>query len=166
MIVCFNHGNGLADPMVLIRKTPRVVRFCAKDTLWKMPIMNWFIRGSGAVPVYRRREHGEQAESLNLEIFAELIAAMRTVGIDADEQQGAFRALAALLHGESELPLDAWRARDQAARGGDGDRNIGQQAESHGAVGEAMMPRRAGQRIGGVIFAAKHGQHRLAGQPG
>ena len=77
MIVCFNHGNGLADPMVLIRKTPRVVRFCAKDTLWKMPIMNWFIRGSGAVPVYRRREHGEQAESLNLEIFAELIAALR-----------------------------------------------------------------------------------------
>ena len=52
------------------------------------------------------------------------------------------------------------------ARGGDGDRNIGQQAESHGAVGEAMMPRRAGQRIGGVIFAAKHGQQRLAGQPG
>ena len=77
MILCFNHGNGLADPMVLIRKTPRVVRFCAKDTLWKMPIMNWFIRGSGAVPVYRRREHGEQAESLNLEVFSELIAALR-----------------------------------------------------------------------------------------
>ena len=38
--------------------------------------------------------------------------------------------------------------------------------DAHGAVSEAMMSWRAGQRIGGFIFAAKHGQHRLAGQPG
>jgi 1-acyl-sn-glycerol-3-phosphate acyltransferase len=37
-ILCFNHGNGLGDPVVLIRKTPRMVRFCAKDALWKTPL--------------------------------------------------------------------------------------------------------------------------------
>lgn len=53
-ILCFNHGNGLSDPLVLISKTPRMVRFCAKDTLWSTPIFKYFIRNSGAVPVYRR----------------------------------------------------------------------------------------------------------------
>ena len=76
-ILCFNHGNGLADPLVLIRKTPRMVRFCAKDTLWSVPIMKYFIRNSGAVPVYRHREHGEEAKNLNLEVFRTVIGALR-----------------------------------------------------------------------------------------
>ena len=77
-IVCFNHGNGLADPLVLIRKTPRMVRFCAKDSLWRTPVMKYFIRNSGAVPVYRAKDHGaEKSKDLNLEIFAKVIAALR-----------------------------------------------------------------------------------------
>jgi len=76
-IVCFNHGNGLADPLVLIRKTNRMVRFCAKDALWSMPVMKYFIRNSGAVPVYRAREHGEKAKELNLEVFRTVISALR-----------------------------------------------------------------------------------------
>jgi 1-acyl-sn-glycerol-3-phosphate acyltransferase len=59
-LLCFNHGNGLADPLCLIKATPRMVRFCAKDTLWSVPIMKYFIRNSGAVPIYRQREHGNQ----------------------------------------------------------------------------------------------------------
>ena len=55
-ILCFNHGN-LADPKLIIRATPRMVRFCAKDTLWKIPIMGTFVANSGAVPVYRARDH-------------------------------------------------------------------------------------------------------------
>ena len=38
-ILCFNHGNGLADPLVLISKTPRVLRMCAKDSLWSVPVV-------------------------------------------------------------------------------------------------------------------------------
>ena len=76
-ILCFNHGNGLGDPLVLIRKTPRMVRFCAKDTLWSVPIMKYFIRNSGAVPVYRAREHGDKAKDMNLEIFRKVIGALR-----------------------------------------------------------------------------------------
>uniref|UniRef100_A0A7S2ITC4 Phospholipid/glycerol acyltransferase domain-containing protein n=1 Tax=Haptolina brevifila TaxID=156173 RepID=A0A7S2ITC4_9EUKA len=76
-IVCFNHGNGLADPLVLIRKTPRMVRFWAKDALWNMPVMKYFIRNSGAVPVYRAKDHGAQAKELNLEVFRTVISALR-----------------------------------------------------------------------------------------
>ena len=76
-ILCFNHGNGLADPLVLIRKTKRMVRFCAKDSLWSTPVMKHFIRNSGAVPVYRPREHGDKAKDLNLEVFKTVIAALR-----------------------------------------------------------------------------------------
>ena len=76
-IVCFNHGNGLADPAVLIRKTPRMVRFCAKDSLWSTPIFKYFIRNSGAVPVYRPGEHGEKAKEMNVEMFRRVIGALR-----------------------------------------------------------------------------------------
>ena len=76
-ILCFNHGNGLADPLVLIRKTARMVRFCAKDSLWSVPVMKYFIRNSGAVPVYRAREHGDKAKEFNVEIFRRVIAALR-----------------------------------------------------------------------------------------
>ena len=77
-ILCFNHGNGLADPLVLIRKTPRMVRFCAKDSLWSVPVMKVFIRNSGAVPVYRSKDHGsDKAKELNLAIFSKVIAALQ-----------------------------------------------------------------------------------------
>jgi len=59
-LLCFNHGNGLADPLCLIKATPRMVRFCAKDTLWSLPVMKYFVRNSGAVPIYRAREYGDQ----------------------------------------------------------------------------------------------------------
>lgn len=75
-IICFNHGNGLADPLLLIRKTPRMVRFCAKNTLWKVPVMKYFIRNSGAVPVYRAVEHGDTAKDLNTQVFAKVIEAL------------------------------------------------------------------------------------------
>jgi 1-acyl-sn-glycerol-3-phosphate acyltransferase len=54
-----------------------MVRFCAKDSLWSTPVMKYFIRNSGAVPVYRSKDHGEKAKELNLEIFAKVIAALR-----------------------------------------------------------------------------------------
>ena len=75
-IICFNHGNGLADPLLLIRATPRMVRFCAKNTLWSVPVMKYFIRNSGAVPVYRAVEHGDTAKELNTQVFAKVIDAL------------------------------------------------------------------------------------------
>lgn len=75
-ILCFNHGNGLADPKIVIRATPRMVRFCAKDTLWNIPVMGQLVKYSGAVPVYRSTEHGSEAGDLNKTAFREVFKAL------------------------------------------------------------------------------------------
>lgn len=61
-ILCFNHSNGLVDPMVVIRACPRMVRFVAKDTLWAMPVIGSLVASAGAVPVQRKEEHGDNAD--------------------------------------------------------------------------------------------------------
>jgi len=61
-IICFNHSNGLADPMVMIRACPRMVRFVAKDNLWNAPVIGNLIKATGAVPVQRKEEHGNDAD--------------------------------------------------------------------------------------------------------
>ena len=92
-LLCFNHGNGLADPLCLIKATPRMVRFCAKDTLWKVPIMGTLIRNSGAVPIYRQREHGDQAKDRNLEVFRTVIEVLRAGGCLGFAPEGVSRFL-------------------------------------------------------------------------
>jgi glycerol-3-phosphate O-acyltransferase/dihydroxyacetone phosphate acyltransferase len=75
-ILCFNHGNSLSDSVVLMTWTPRVVRFTAKNTLWGMPFIGHLIRGSGAVPVFRTREHGDKAAEYNVETFKAVYRAL------------------------------------------------------------------------------------------
>ena len=119
-ILCFNHGNGLADPLVLIRATPRMVRFCAKDTLWKVPIMKYFIRNSGAVPVYRSVEHGGKAKDMNLEVFDKVISALREGDCLGFAPEGVSRFLPymeqPLKTGVARIALEAVR---QSAEAGD-----------------------------------------------
>jgi len=62
-LLCFNHSNGLVDSMMIIRSCPRMVRFMAKDTLWKIPGIGLLVSGAGAVPVMRREEHGADADT-------------------------------------------------------------------------------------------------------
>jgi len=57
-LLCFNHMNGLTDPMMLMTVCPRMVRFIAMDSLWKMPIIGWLVRSAAAVPVKRPKDHG------------------------------------------------------------------------------------------------------------
>jgi len=120
-ILCFNHGNGLADPLVLIRKTPRMVRFCAKDSLWSVPVMKVFIRNSGAVPVYRSKDHGsDKAKELNLAIFSKVIAALQQGDCLGFAPEGVSRFLPYMEQpfktGVARIALDA---AQQAAAAGD-----------------------------------------------
>jgi glycerol-3-phosphate O-acyltransferase/dihydroxyacetone phosphate acyltransferase len=55
-VLCFNHSNGLADPVLLIRTSPRMVRFCAKASLWKSKF-GPYISGTGAVPLHRSSDN-------------------------------------------------------------------------------------------------------------
>eukprot|EP00978_Attheya_sp_CCMP212_P000012 scaffold22_cov50-Attheya_sp.AAC.3 len=77
-VLCFNHGNSLGDAAVIIRCTPRMVRFCAKDGLFHAPISIYgtLIKGTGAVPVYRQREHGDNSKKLNIPMYEAVFGAL------------------------------------------------------------------------------------------
>ena len=48
----------------------------------------------------------------------------------------------------------------RAARGADGDGDIGEEAEPHRVVGQAVMSRRSGQRIGVLVLAVQYAFNR------
>ncbi len=54
-----NHPNSLLDPALIIASAPRVVRFAAKDTLFRVPVMGTILRALGVVPLARRSDHPE-----------------------------------------------------------------------------------------------------------
>ena len=57
VVAVSNHTNGLVDGVVLIEATDRPLKFLAKQELMRMPVLGWLARGSGAVPVYRKKDN-------------------------------------------------------------------------------------------------------------
>lgn len=68
VIFAVNHPNGLIDPLFLLCFTPRPVSFLAKAPIFRMPLIGWFARGLGTIPVYRAQDN--YATSQNRETFA------------------------------------------------------------------------------------------------
>jgi 1-acyl-sn-glycerol-3-phosphate acyltransferase len=58
-----NHGNSLVDPLLLIARIPRTLRFLAKSTLWKNPAVWPLVTLAGAVPVFRRQDGGDTSQN-------------------------------------------------------------------------------------------------------
>jgi len=52
VILASNHAS-LADPPLIGGSVPRAVSFLARDTLFQIPILGWYIRKLNAVPVNR-----------------------------------------------------------------------------------------------------------------
>ena len=52
VILASNHAS-LADPPLIGGSVPRAVNFLARDTLFQIPILGWYIRKLNAVPVNR-----------------------------------------------------------------------------------------------------------------
>lgn len=69
LLLVANHQNGLLDPAVVVATAGRVPRFLAKSTLFSTPVVSWFVRGAGSIPVYRPKDEGVDV-SRNDEMFA------------------------------------------------------------------------------------------------
>jgi 1-acyl-sn-glycerol-3-phosphate acyltransferase len=69
LLLVANHPNALLDPPLIVATSGREARFLAKSTLFSMPLVGWFVRGAGAIPVYRRMDAGVDP-SRNAEMFA------------------------------------------------------------------------------------------------
>jgi len=59
LIFVLNHPNGLIDPALVFVALPRRVSFLAKSTLFRLPIVGFFLRTVEALPLYRRVDAGE-----------------------------------------------------------------------------------------------------------
>jgi glycerol-3-phosphate O-acyltransferase / dihydroxyacetone phosphate acyltransferase len=69
VIFVLNHPNGLVDPLFLLCFAPRPVFFLAKEPLFRMPIIGFFVRAFGSIPVHRRQDPGSDV-ARNRETFA------------------------------------------------------------------------------------------------
>ena len=63
VLLVVNHPNGLVDPAVVMRTVSRTVSFLAKEPLFRMPIVGSWLRGVGALPVYRKRDGADTAQN-------------------------------------------------------------------------------------------------------
>lgn len=62
-VIAPNHYSEI-DPVVvgqMVYEAGRFPRFLAKASLFKVPVAGWFLRRSGQIPVYRRREDAREA---------------------------------------------------------------------------------------------------------
>lgn len=83
VIFVLNHPNALVDPVFLFCLAPRRVSFLAKAPLFQMPVIGYFVRALDSLPVYRRKDEGEDV-SRNEETFVaarKLLARGGTIGI-------------------------------------------------------------------------------------
>ncbi len=74
MILYANHNGGLVDGGLMWFLTRRQLRFIAKYTLLKMPLLGLLIRAAGTIPVYRKKDKVDT--SLNQSSFAAIDAAL------------------------------------------------------------------------------------------
>ena len=56
VLLVANHPNSLVDPVFVACAAGRPVRFLAKAPLFDHPTVGFLVRGSGAIPVFRRKD--------------------------------------------------------------------------------------------------------------
>ncbi|MEP6904904.1 MAG: lysophospholipid acyltransferase family protein [Gemmatimonadales bacterium] len=88
VILVVNHPNGLIDPLFLLCLSPRPVSFLAKAPLFSMPVIGWFVKALGSIPVYRRQDEGFVPEK-NRQTFDRARAILVSGGVIAVFPEGA-----------------------------------------------------------------------------
>lgn len=109
LVVVANHQNGLVDPVLLLAALPRPVRFLAKSTLWRIPVLASILDLAGSIPVFRREDAGADT-SRNLAAFArchELLARGGALALFPEGTSHDRPALQPLRTGAARIALEA-----------------------------------------------------------
>jgi 1-acyl-sn-glycerol-3-phosphate acyltransferase len=107
LLLVANHPNSLVDPALVTAAANRPVRFLAKAPLFTHPLVGWLVRGSGAIPVYRRSDD-PTLTSRNQEMFAAAFAALSegaAIGIFPEGLSHSHPSLADLRTGSARIAL-------------------------------------------------------------
>jgi len=78
VLFVLNHPNSLIDPVLLLAFAPRPVVFLAKEPLFRTPVVRWFVRAMGSIPVYRRQDAADMTQ--NRHTFARVWEVMQRGG--------------------------------------------------------------------------------------
>lgn len=112
-----NHPNGLVDPVFILALAPRKVSFLAKSTLFKMPVIGYFVKKMDAIPVYRKQDAGEDT-SKNQDTFKISREVLKSGGTIAICPEGVSHSTPHL------LPLKTGAARIALGAVSSGQKNI------------------------------------------
>ena len=63
VMFALNHPNGLIDPLFILCHAGRRVSFLAKAPLFSMPVVGYFVRAFGCLPVYRKQDNLDPAQN-------------------------------------------------------------------------------------------------------
>lgn len=83
VVFAANHPNASVDPLLIAAFPHRVVHYCARAPLFDRLITGFFLRQTGAIPLYRKRDDPSQM-ARNLESFErcyEVLARGEALGI-------------------------------------------------------------------------------------
>lgn len=108
VLLVANHPNSLMDPALVAAVAGRRVRFLAKAPLFTDRAVGWLVRGSGAIPVYRRADAGGEVN--NEDAFRAVHAALAAgsaVAIFPEGLSHSEPSLAPLRTGAARIALGA-----------------------------------------------------------
>lgn len=121
VLLVANHPNSLMDPALVTVAAGRPVRFLAGAHLFRRRALAWAVRGSGAIPVYRRTEEpGEMGKNMaSFGAVRDALAGGSAVGVFPEGFTHSEPSLVPLKTGAARIALLA--AGGLAARGEDPD---------------------------------------------
>ena len=110
VLLVANHPNALLDPALVAAAAGRPVRFLAKSTLFTDRRVGLLVRGSGAIPIYRRADD-DAAATRNVDMFKAVfdeLGSGAAVGIFPEGISHNEPALARLKTGSARIALGAY----------------------------------------------------------
>lgn len=120
LLVVANHPNALMDPMLVATSLPRRVTFTGKATLFDAPMLRWFLRALGFVPLRRasdeaarRAAGGAPDPTRNADAFRAVCAALarrQAVLIFPEGKSHDEPQMSPLRTGAARMALQAWEA--------------------------------------------------------
>jgi len=109
LLIMANHHNGMVDAFILIAASERPVRYIAKEPLFRIPVLGWFMRGLGCIPAHRSQDPGyaKDRNALLYQAVKEAFLAGGAVGIFPEGQSHTDPGLAEFKHGAAKMALEA-----------------------------------------------------------
>ena len=119
VLLCINHPNNFIDSLLVGAVVHRKVHYLATATLFRNPILARFLRGVGAIPVYRRQDDPDKMDR-NASAFEACVATLAAGGLIGIYPEGTTHAetrVQRIKTGAARIALDYETRRRNGAPG-------------------------------------------------